>query len=115
MPSSSETLKDRGDSGTSVALLRLRQKVEDCGITGIEMYYEPVSRVLTRNEIQLYSYCGEERVAAALAQLVTLPDDASYDMIEQAVIKGLAAMKECDNAPSVEAIHAERRYNHRPN
>jgi hypothetical protein len=85
-------------------------------MTGIEMYYKPVSRVLTSTEIQLFSYCGEERAAIALARLVTLPDNASYDMIEQAVIKGLAAMKQCaDSEPSVEIIYAQRRYSHRPN
>jgi hypothetical protein len=85
-------------------------------VTGIEVYYKPVSRVLTRTEIQLFSCCGEECVATALARLVTLPDDASYDMIEQAVIQGLAAMKlSADGDPSVEVIHAEPRDNHRPN
>jgi len=55
-------------------------------------------------------------VATALARFVTLPDDASYDMIEQAVIQGLVAMKlSADGHPSVEVIHAEPRDNHRPN
>jgi hypothetical protein len=47
---------------------------------------------------------------------VTLPDDASYDMIEQAVIQGLEAMKlSAGGDPSVEVIQAERRDNHRQN
>jgi len=55
-------------------------------------------------------------VATALARFVTLPDDASYDMIEQAVIQGLVAMKlSADGHPSVEVIHAEPRDNRRPN
>ena len=85
-------------------------------MAGIETYYKPVSRVLTLTEIQLFSYCGEERVAVALARLVTLPDDASYDMIEQAVIKGLAAMRQsADSEPSIEVFHAEQRDHCRPN
>jgi len=80
------------------------------------MYYTPVSRMLTSTEIQLFSCCGEERVAVALARLVTLPDDASYDMIEQAVIKGLAAMKmSAGDDPRVEVIYAGRRDSRRPN
>ena len=85
-------------------------------MTGIETYYKPVSRVLTLTEIQLFSCCGEEHMAVALAQFVTLPDDASYGMIEQAVIQGLVAMKlSADGNQSVEVIHAERRDNRRPN
>lgn len=85
-------------------------------MTGIEVYYKPVSRVLTLTEIQLFSCCGEERVATALARLVTLPDNASYDMIEQAVIQGLVAMKLGEGGdPSVEVIHAGRRDNRGPN
>jgi hypothetical protein len=84
-------------------------------MTGFETYYKPVSRVLTLTEIQLFSCCGEERVATALAKLVTLPHDASYDMIEQAVIQGLVAMKaSAGGDPSVEVIHAARRGNRRP-
>jgi hypothetical protein len=104
-----------GEDGTSVALLRPRQTWKIVTMTGTEMYYKPVSRVLTRTEIQLFSCCGEERVATALARLVTLPDDASYDMIEQAVIQGLVAMKLSEGGdPSVEVIHAEPRDNRRP-
>ena len=99
-----------------MALLRPRQTWTIVTMTGTEMYYKPVSRVLTRTEIQLFSCCGEERVATALARFVTLPDDASYDMIEQAVIQGLVAMKlSADGDPSVEVIHAEARDNRRPN
>jgi hypothetical protein len=47
---------------------------------------------------------------------VTLPDNASYDMIEQAVIQGLVAMKlSAGGDPGMEIIHAERRDNRRPN
>ena len=99
-----------------MALLRPAQTWKTVAMTGIEMYYKPVSRVLTLTEIQLFSCCGEERVATALARFVTLPDDASYDMIEQAVIQGLVAMKlTADGDPSVEVVHAERRDNRRPN
>ena len=99
-----------------MALLRPAPTWKTTTMIGIETYYKPVSRVLTRTEIQLFSCCGEERVATALARLVTLPDDASYDMIEQAVIQGLVAMKlSADGDPSVEVIHAERRGNRRPN
>jgi len=99
-----------------VALLRRWQTWKTVTMTGIEMYYKPVSRVLTRTEIQLFSCCGEERAAIALARLVTLPDDASYDMIEQAVIQGLLAMKQRPNSePSVEVVHAGWRDKRRPN
>jgi hypothetical protein len=99
-----------------VALLRPAQTWKTVTMTGIEVYYKPVSRVLTRTEIQLFSCCGEERAAIALARLVTLPEDASYDMIEQAVIQGLEAMKlSAGGDPSVEVTHAERCDNRRPN
>jgi hypothetical protein len=105
-----------GEDGTSVALLRPQQTWKIVTMTGTEMYYKPVSRVLTRTEIQLFSCCGEEHVATALARFVTLPDDASYDMIEQAVIQGLEAMKlSADSDPSVGVVHAGWRDNRRPN
>jgi len=99
-----------------VALLRPAQKWKIVAVTGIEMYYKPVSRVLTLTEIQLFSCCGEERVAVALARFVTLPDDASYGMIEKAVIKGLAAMRmSAGDDPSVEVVDAGWRDSRRPN
>ena len=52
-----------------MALLRPAQTWKTTTMTGIETYYKPVSRVLTRTEIQLFSCCGEERVATALEQI----------------------------------------------
>jgi hypothetical protein len=105
-----------GEDGTSVALSRPRQTWKTVTMTETEMYYKPVSRVLTLTEIQLFCCCGEERVATALARLVTLPADASYDMIEQAVIQGLVAMKLGEGGdPRVGVIKARRRDNRRPN
>jgi hypothetical protein len=54
----------------------------------------PISRVLTHTEIQLLSFCNDEREAVALAKIITLPANASYEMIEQAVTAALASVLE---------------------
>ncbi len=50
-----------------------------------------VSRPLTRTEMLFFSYTLDEREAIALAQVCTLPDDASYAVIEDTVLKCLCA------------------------
>ncbi|MGB9075087.1 MAG: hypothetical protein WCC22_20800 [Terriglobales bacterium] len=60
-----------------------------------DIMYLPVSRVLSPVEIQLFAYLGSEREAVVLARyIVALPEHASLDMIEQAVISAMVACKE---------------------
>ena len=53
-----------------------------------------VSRVLTHTEIQLLSYCVYEREAIALAKIITLPENATYEQIEMAVTAALVRVLE---------------------
>ena len=51
-------------------------------------------RPLTRTEIQIFTWCGDERQAIALAKHVTLPDNATAQQIETAVTLALVRAKE---------------------
>ena len=67
-------------------------------------------RPLTRTEIQIFTWCGNERQAIALAKHVTLPDHATVDEIADAVMRAMVAAKIAVGGDSeVEIVHAERR------
>lgn len=67
-------------------------------------------RPLTRTEIQLFTFCGDERQAVALAKHVTLPDHATTQQIETAVTLALVRAKESlDGKAEVEYIGGIRR------
>ncbi len=51
------------------------------------LVHPQTSRVLTRTEMQFFSYTENERQAIALAQVCTLPENATYAEIEDTVIK----------------------------
>jgi hypothetical protein len=54
-----------------------------------DLVHRQTSRALTRTEMQFFSYTENEREAVALAQVCTLPEDATYSEIEDTVIKCL--------------------------
>lgn len=69
-----------------------------------------VSRPLTRTEMQFFSFTLDERQAIALAQVCTLPADASYAEIEDAVLKCFTvALEHAGLKDSVEYIGGQRR------
>jgi len=59
-----------------------------------ECSHPPVSRPLTRVEMQFFAYVQDERFAIALAQVATVKPDASLREIEQIVIAVLNAALE---------------------
>ena len=68
-------------------------------------WHTKISRVLNKTEIQLLSYCNSEREAVALAKVITLPENADYYMIEQAVIAALSqALENVNGKAQVEYI-----------
>jgi hypothetical protein len=68
------------------------------------------ARPLTRTEIQIFMWCGDERQAIALAKHVTLPDGATATQIATAVTLALVRAKEALGGDSrVEIVSAERR------
>jgi hypothetical protein len=69
-----------------------------------------IGRTLTRTEIQLFAYCDNERQAIELAKQITLPDDATFEEIENAVAFALVRTKESLHGHTdVEYIGGERR------
>jgi len=69
-----------------------------------------VSRPLTRTEMQFFSFTLDERQAIALAQVCTLPADATYSEIEDAVLKCFTvALEHAGLKDSVEYIGGQRR------
>jgi len=54
-----------------------------------DLVHRQTSRILTRTEMQFFSYTENERQAVALAQVCTLPENATYAEIEDAVLKCL--------------------------
>jgi hypothetical protein len=75
-----------------------------------EMLFLPVSRVLTSTEAALFSYTGSERQAVALARVIHLPEDATYDQIEYAVEVTFVKMLEQMHGPAqVEYLGGLRR------
>jgi len=69
-----------------------------------------VSRPLTRTEMQFFSFTLDERQAIALAQVCTLPANATYAEIEDAVLKCFTvALEHAGLKDSVEYIGGQRR------
>ena len=69
-----------------------------------------VSRPLTRTEMQFFSFTLDEHEAIALAQVCTLPADASYAVIEDAVLKCFTvALEHAGLKDSVEYVGGQRR------
>lgn len=69
-----------------------------------------IGRVLSSTEQQFYNYCMDERQAVAFAKLVTLPENASYEYIENVVAMLLVKVKEAADGPSrVEYVCGHRR------
>lgn len=67
-------------------------------------------RALTRTEIELFTFCENERQAIELAKQVTLPDNATFEEIENAVAFALVRAKESvDGRTKVEYIGGQRR------
>jgi hypothetical protein len=67
-------------------------------------------RPLTRTEIQIFTWCGDERQAIALAKHITLPDNATAEQIATAVTLALVRAKEAASGPAeVEYIGGQRR------
>ena len=69
-----------------------------------------IGRTLTRTEIQLFAYCENERQPIELAKQITLPDDATFEEIENAVAFALLRAKEAvDGHTAVEYVGGQRR------
>jgi hypothetical protein len=69
-----------------------------------------VSRPLTRTEMQFFSYTLDEREAIALAQVCTLPENATYAEIEDAVLKCFTiALEHAGLKDSIEYVGGQRR------
>lgn len=69
-----------------------------------------IGRTLTRTEIQLFAYCENERQAIEFAKHLTLPDNASYELIENSVAMLLVQVKEAaDGHTDVQYISGQRR------
>ncbi len=74
-----------------------------------ECAHTPVSRPLTREEMQFYAYVQDERFAIALAQVATVRPNASLREIEQVVIAVLnAALEYCGLEDRTEYIGGRR-------
>ncbi len=52
-----------------------------------DITHEQPSRVLTRTEMQFFSWTHDEREAVALAAVATLPENATYAQIEDTALK----------------------------
>ncbi len=69
-----------------------------------------IGRVLSSTEQQFFNYLMNERQAIEFAKLVTLPNNASYEMIENVVAMILLRAKESvSGRTDVEYIGGERR------
>lgn len=69
-----------------------------------------IGRVLSGTEQQLFNYCQNERQAVELAKQITLPDNASFEEIENAVAFALVRAKESiDGRAAIEYVGGERR------
>lgn len=69
-----------------------------------------LGRPLTRTEEQLYAYCMNERQAVEFAKFITLPENASFELIENSVAMLLVRVKEAaDGRTEVEYVSGLRR------
>lgn len=67
-------------------------------------------RVLTDTEMQLFNYLGDERQAVLMAKYIILPENASYELIENSVALLLVQVKEAvDGVSRVEYVCGQRR------
>jgi len=74
-----------------------------------DVVHQQTSRVLTRTEMQFFSYTENERQAIALAQVCTLPEYATYAEIEDTVIKCLTiALEHAGSTDSTEYVGGRR-------
>jgi len=75
-----------------------------------EQDHGTVFRPLTRTEMQFFSYTLDEREAIALANVCTLPAEATYAQIEDAVLKCFtAALEYAGLKDSIEYVGGQRR------
>ncbi len=71
--------------------------------------HQQTSRVLTRTEMQFFSYTENEREAIALAKVCTLREHASYAEIEDTVLKCLnIALEYAREKDSIEYVGGRR-------
>ena len=69
-----------------------------------------IGKVLSSTEMQFYNFCMNERQAIEFAKLVTLPENASYEYIENVVAMILVRAKEAtDGRTDVEYVCGQRR------
>ena len=69
-----------------------------------------LGRPLTRTEEQLYNYCMNERQAIEFAKYITLPENASFELIESSVAMLLVRVKEAaDGRTEIEYVSGVRR------
>ena len=75
-----------------------------------DLIHKATSRILTRTEMQFFSYLQDEREAIALASVCSLPEDATYAQIEDAVLKCLTtALEHAGLKDSIEYVGGQRR------
>ncbi|MFZ0732189.1 MAG: hypothetical protein WAM79_07690 [Candidatus Sulfotelmatobacter sp.] len=69
-----------------------------------------LGRPLTRTEEQLYNYCMNERQAVQFAKFIMLPENASFELIENSVAMLLVRVKEAaDGRTEIEYVSGQRR------
>jgi len=69
-----------------------------------------LGRLLTRTEEQLYNFCMNERQAIEFAKYITLPENASFELIENSVAMLLVRVKEAaDGQTEIEYLSGQRR------
>jgi hypothetical protein len=69
-----------------------------------------IGRVLSRTEEQLFTYLENEREAVEMAKHITLPDNASYELIENSVAMLLVKVKEAaDGRVLIRYVDGQRR------
>jgi hypothetical protein len=74
-----------------------------------DLAHRQPSRTLTRTEMQFFSYTEDERQAIALAQVCSLPENATYAEIEDTVIKCLTiALEHAGLRDSIEYVGGQR-------
>jgi hypothetical protein len=67
-------------------------------------------RPLTRTEIQVFTFVGDERKAIMLSKFIVLPENATYEQIDEAVKMAFMRLKVLvDWDPNVEVVNAKRR------
>jgi hypothetical protein len=72
--------------------------------------YTAPSRLLTRTEMQFYSLTLDEREAVALAKVCPLPVDATYQQIEDAVLRCFTQALEASGLKdTIEYVGGQRR------